>query len=169
MIELAALAPCYLCRKRFLNGDMLVTSKLGIRHKRCPGLPKQLSEKHIEETCSDWLALDGWRTLKTDPVSDRSRGKGFGELGMADRLYIRYGSHGRLCHCVYPGGCCGASVLWIEWKRKTGKAQQNQLDWIAAERARGGLVWLAGADFPAVIEEFQAFYRKSGLLRNGSL
>ena len=79
---------------------------------------KPLSEYHIAKTCSDWLALDNWRRLNTNPVSDtatiqairgsiakccgsggippwlqdclRGRGKGFGELGMADDLYIRY-------------------------------------------------------------------------------
>jgi hypothetical protein len=36
------------------------------------------------------LVQDGWRALKTSPVSRRARGVGFGELGMADYLYIRY-------------------------------------------------------------------------------
>jgi hypothetical protein len=37
-------------------------------------------ETVIEAECCKLLAQDGWRILKTDPVSDRGRGKGFGEL-----------------------------------------------------------------------------------------
>jgi len=124
--------------------------------------PAQL-EKDLERTCSDFLAWDGWRTLKTDPVSRREWGKGFGEKGMADRLYIRY----------WPTQTCGglAQVLWIEWKRMwpgrkvATKAQANQLDWILAERARGALVLLAGVDFEATFEAFKAWYAASGLQR----
>ena len=38
----------------------------------------------------EYLQLDGWRPIRTDPVSDRARGKGFGELGMPDYLFLRY-------------------------------------------------------------------------------
>jgi len=80
----------------------------------------KISEADIQRTCSELLEWDGWRALRTDPVSDRAtvdairraimgvpelnhvrelilkvikrcvRGKGFGELGMPDHLYIRY-------------------------------------------------------------------------------
>jgi hypothetical protein len=119
----------------------------------------ELSESDIERTCTDWLVLDGWRSLKTDPVSDHSRAKGFGELGMADRLYLRYLS--RLGNVEHGS----AQVLWIEWKRKGGKAREHQKSWIVVERSRGALVLLAGEDFPASIEGFQEWYRSSWLMR----
>ena len=122
-----------------------------------------LSEADIARTCSDLLQADGWRMLITDPVSDRARGKGFGELGMADRLYIRYGwTHD-------PHFSNAAEVMWIEWKRtvrgKPTKATPHQKAWHAAERARGALTLIAGEDFPATIEGFQAWYKASGLQR----
>lgn len=126
--------------------------------------PLILTEAHIERSCTEWLELDGWRTLKTDPVSDRGRGKGFGEVGMADRLYIRYGYLFDFRHVPYQAVV--AEVLWIEWKSKRGRAASHQVNWIAAEVARGALVWLAGIDFPAgSIEAFQEHYRASGLMR----
>lgn len=130
-------------------------------------------EKEIQATCTSFLELDGWRSLRTDPVSDRSRGKGFGELGMADHLYIRYDP----CYADEPElEACG-SVMWIEWKRERGgkgkralftkaeKAKIHQKAWHAAERARGALTLIAGEDFPATIEGFTAWYAQSGLQR----
>lgn len=133
----------------------------------------KLLERDIERTCSELLELDGWRSLKTDPVSRREWGKGFGERGMADRLYIRYGvpdhSHDLYCR----DGCVCAQVMWIEWKRPRGKsatkAAQHQKDWHAAERARGALTLIAGEDFPATIEGFAEWYRNSGLMRRALL
>ena len=118
----------------------------------------KISEADIEETCSQWLELDGWRRLKTNPCSDRSRGKGFGELGMADDLYIRYkdGSQRRVFW---------ADVMWIEWKSARGQLSQHQRAWTRVERLRGALVLVAGLDFPASIEGFQDWYRVSGLMR----
>ena len=134
----------------------------------------ELAEKHIQQTCTEWLELDGWRALRTDPVSRREWGKGFGEVGMADHLYIRYGPgilpetdlHGKTFRMI--GGC--AQVLWIEYKRlnrggKPTKAANKQRDWHKAERARGALTLIAGEDFPATIEGFMSFYRQSGLMR----
>jgi hypothetical protein len=136
--------------------------------------PKPLSEAHIQNTCTQLLELDGWRALRTDPVSRREWGKGFGELGMADHLYIRYGELG-------PGNhtpdviAAGAEVMWIEFKRLKREnrggganyttASQHQKDWHARERARGALTLIAGEDFPASIEGFHAWYRESGLMR----
>ena len=120
-----------------------------------------ISEAHIERTCTDWLALDGWRHLKTDPVSRREWGKGFGELGMADGLYIRYRRISLDQITLEPL----VELTWIEWKSKRGKAKQHQKDWHAAERARGALTLIAGEDFPKTIEGFQAWYRVSGLMR----
>jgi hypothetical protein len=122
------------------------------------------TEKHIEQTCSVWLELDGWRTLKTDPVSRKEWGKGFGELGMADRLYIRYDPARR----IFPATSCEripVALIWIEWKSRRGTPSVKQLDWHAAERARGALTLIAGRDFERTIEGFMAFYRESGLMR----
>jgi hypothetical protein len=139
------------------------------------------SEAGIQQTCSDWLALDGWRRLRTNPVSNRSRGAGFGELGMADDLYIRYHLRETITaintDLGHPVFAPFAEVAWIEWKRERGgtgkrglytkaeKAKIHQRAWIAAEKARGALVLLAGEDFPANIEGFQQYYRSSGLMR----
>lgn len=132
-----------------------------------------LSESHIEQTCTAWLELDGWRSLKTDPVSRREWGKGFGELGMADRLYIRY----RDIFAVADMTACKrllpaladletlAQVLWIEWKTPTGAVKPHQADWHHAERNRGAMTLIAGMNFPASIEGFQNWYRESGLMR----
>lgn len=122
---------------------------------------RRLSEADLERYGTDLLALDGWRTLKTDPVSDKSRGKGFGEKGMADRLYLRYGY---LPSTRYEGLAL-AEVLWIEWKRRGGRAEPHQQAWHAVERARGALVLLAGDHFEASPEGFLAWYRASGLMR----
>lgn len=120
-----------------------------------------LAEANIERTCTDWLALDGWRGLKTTPVSNRGRACGFGELGMTDYIYIRY---------EYEGSGNGpsrayAQVMWCEWKRKGKKSQAHQIAWQQAERARGALVIAAGEHFPQSIEGFQTWYRASGLMR----
>lgn len=137
---------------------------------------KLLTEAQIEKTCTEYLAWDGWRALKTDPVSRREWGKGFGELGMADYLYIRYDLamylHLSAIAAVktsnpgspHPYGVM-AEVLWIEWKRKGGKTKLHQDAWHALERQRGALTLIAGVDFEASIEGFQAWYKTSGLKR----
>jgi len=123
--------------------------------------PLGLTEKHLAEACSQVLELDGWRRLRTDPVSRREWGKGFGELGMADDLYIRYNDVFR--NCV-------AEVMWIEWKRLRGKkatkAAQHQKDWHVLERKRGAVTLIAGENFIATFDGFLAWYRASGLMRN---
>lgn len=124
-----------------------------------------LKESDIARTCSDLLIADGWRMLITDPVSDKARGKGFGELGMADRLYIRYGQ--RANRGVVQGE--EDVVMWIEWKRivkgRATKATTHQREWHRAERARGAFTLIAGEDFPADIDGFIAWYKASGLQR----
>lgn len=166
--------------------------------------PRIMRERDIQIACTGYLELDGWRALRTDPVSDRAtveqirrairshpdylkldpligkkvRGKGFGELGMADHLYVRYqpihsqihrdGPHPDRAHAfgwwqsVAP---CQAEVLWIEWKSAKGKPKPHQLAWHTAERARGALTLVAGVDFPASIEGFILWYEQSGLNR----
>lgn len=130
-----------------------------------------LTEAHIQQACSSYLELDGWRALRTDPTSDRARGKGFGEVGMADHLYIRYLTNWRMLldnghRVTLPAGYGFAQIIWVEYKSASGKLKPAQLQWAAAERARGAMVWLATRDFPPTIEGFQNFYRASGLARN---
>jgi hypothetical protein len=112
-------------------------------------------ESLIEAECCKLLEEDGWRILKTDPVSDRGRGKGFGEAGMADSLAIRYGRQ--------PA----AEILWIEWKAPGGRVKKHQTSWHARERARGAMTAIAGVDFPASVQGFKAWYAASGLQRAG--
>lgn len=124
----------------------------------------RITEAQIQKAIVDFLALDGWRCIVTDPPW--MRGLGVTERGIPDNLFIRY--------------CCGpnalltdvddirradAQVLWLEAKRKGGKAGEHQKAWHARERARGALVWCAGEDFEATIEAFRAHYIKSGLAR----
>jgi hypothetical protein len=127
-----------------------------------------LSEAHIQCQITDFLALDGWRRLKTDPCSDRARGKGFGEKGMCDVLYIRYeerdGNGG-----LTPLANSHAQVLWIEHKKVGGKVSAHQEAWHRAERARGALVVVATKDFEPSLDGFLLWYRRSGLLRRDGL
>lgn len=129
------------------------------------------SEAELEQTCTNILTQDGWRYLKTDPVSRRAHGKGFGELGMADGLYIRY-SVGRWPETPADDICATshAQIMWIEWKRRTEtgadtKAAEHQKAWHRDERAKGALTLIAGEDFPATIEGFCDWYQRSGLMR----
>ena len=128
----------------------------------------KLLEKHIEAACTQLLAHDGWRSLKTDPVSDRKRGKGFGELGMADRLYIRYGPSPRDIQRGFTVANWlpeDVELMWIEWKRPGGIVADHQLEWHRLERKRGAMTLIAGEDFPATIEGFWDWYRHSGFSR----
>jgi hypothetical protein len=136
--------------------------------------PAPILEKDIQRTCTEFLEWDGWRSLRTSPVSNRARATGFGEPGMADCLYIRYEWTKPLAE-----GDLGArlsEVMWIEWKRllpsKHGKtwgratrAAIHQKGWHVLERKRGALTLIAGEDFPATIEGFRDWYAKSGLQR----
>ncbi len=132
-----------------------------------------LKESDIARTVRDFLAAQGWRVIVTDPVSDRSRGKGFGEIGMADLLVLRYRPWPVEWHDEngwHPKVQCQAEVIWLELKRidakgRTTKATPAQKLWHQAERARGALVWVAGEDFEASIEGFCNFYKASGLMR----
>ncbi len=121
--------------------------------------PLTLSEAHIQRSCDDWLALDGWRAIITDPP--QLRGLGVTEPGICDRLYIRY----ELQTLPPTREKAAAQVLWVEYKKKGGKAGQHQKDWHYIERMVGALVWVAGADFEPSIEAFQRHYRASGLMR----
>lgn len=123
----------------------------------------RLLEKHIEQTCSEWLALDRWYWLKTDPVSDHARGKGFGEPGMTDGQYRRAPEISITAGIPEEAAC--VELMWIEWKAPKGKHAQHQRAWQEREKRRGFLVLRAGVDFPKTIEGFMAWYRESGLMR----
>ncbi len=138
-----------------------------LSHHEGRGLP--ITESMIQQTCTQMLEWDGWRALRTSPVSNKARGVGFGEPGMADHLYIRYIPRNQ-SHppSNVPSGV--AEVMWIEWKRleKNGKptqAAQHQKEWHTLERKRGALVLVAGEDFQASIEGFREWYKTSGLMR----
>ena len=127
-----------------------------------------VSEAQVEETCTQFLALDGWIALVTDPK--QLRGLGVTEPGIADRQYRRYSgplpeSESNTTAQIWSW----AQLMFIEWKRvKNGKATKTsakQDAWHALERSRGFLTLRAGIDFPATIEGFQKFYRASGLMR----
>lgn len=133
----------------------------------------RILERDIQNACTGYLELDGWRALRTDPVSDRRRGKGFGELGMADHLYVRYCYSAENCTAgtgspsswEVKARTLHSEVMWIEWKRPKNRASQHQKDWHAAERSRGALTLIAGEDFPASVAGFIRWYEQSGLNR----
>lgn len=122
----------------------------------------RLTEAHVQQTVTEFLVSDGWRAIRTDPVSDRKRGKGFGELGMPDYLYIRY------LDPVDPGDpeyeeeddLPWAEVLWIEFKRPGQHPTKEQFAWHEAERARGALVLVIDD-----INFFVAWYKRSEMAR----
>lgn len=118
--------------------------------------PCSSSEADIQAECVKFMQEDGWRALRTDPVSDKSRGKGFGELGMADYLFLR-------ADYQKPFGV--GQALWVEFKARRGEVAKHQTDWHAKERARGFMTWIASVDFPASVKGFRERYAASGLMR----
>lgn len=112
-------------------------------------------ESLIQEECVKFMQEDGWRALRTDPVSDKSRAKGFGEVGMADYLFLRQPHP----HVSFD------QILWVEFKSRKGCPSKHQTAWHAMERARGFRTWIASVDFPASVDGFRAHYEASGLMR----
>jgi hypothetical protein len=144
---------------------------------RPPGA-RPLLESQIQQQCAHWLALDGWRALKTDPCSDRGRAKGFGELGMADHLFLRpmeapveLNRRAQKIGRTQPFPAAGmpqaafGQILWVEFKRPGTSATEHQLTWHFAERVRGFLTAIAGVDFAPTFEGFTLWYYSSGLLQ----
>lgn len=133
------------------------------------------TEAHIQQTVTEFLQFDGWRAIRTDPVSDRERGKGFGEKGMPDHLYVRYNLLGAYLNLPCAIGSRlsissrrgtpsqWAEVLWIEFKRPGEKPRPHQLDWHEAERKRGALVLVVDD-----IDQFISWYKGSGLERRNA-
>jgi hypothetical protein len=128
-----------------------------------------LLESHVQQTVTEFLQLDGWRAIRTDPVSDRKRGKGFGEIGMPDHLYIRYGvaavmpESGHISDTTFRMVGAACQVIWIEFKAPGKAAKPHQLTWHEAESDRGALVMVVDD-----IDGFIAWYKASGLQRRRS-
>lgn len=117
---------------------------------------EDMLEAPIEAECTKILEARGWRALKTDPVRSRSRGKGFGEPGMADHLYLNYGRG-----AAEDGS--DDKVLWVEFKRSLGgRVSKTQLAWHEKERARGARTGMAGVDFAPTVEGFTRWIDEQG-------
>jgi len=123
----------------------------------------RITEAHVQKAVTDLLVLDGWRAIRTDPVSDRGRGKGFGELGMPDYLYVRYinpTSHKRLFGMTEAEVRSEWDGMWVEFKAPNKTPEPHQRIWHARELARGALVLVVDS-----IDSFMDWYRQSGLAR----
>lgn len=128
---------------------------------------KPLREADIVSACVDFLLLDYWRPIKMEPVSNRAWGKGTGEIGQPDYLFLRYTP---TVVVVPPKVMAQADVLWVEFKRpKDGRVSPEQKSWHLLERARGALVWVATQDFEPTVDGFMEHYRRSGLLMREGL
>lgn len=138
---------------------------LKLKSQLRPPKPLRVPEANIEQTCTQLLEWDSWRSMKMEENFSERKKKRTGEPGMCDRFYIRYGLHPR--GVVNPGGAyhSWAEHIWIEWKALDGKPSATQAWWQEREKERGALVLCAGIDFPASIEGFREWYRKSGLMR----
>jgi hypothetical protein len=124
-----------------------------------------IPEKNVQETVRDFMELDGWRAIRTDPVSDRARGKGFGEVGMPDYLFIRYwAGYEPTTNARIPENEADlrteAQVLWIEFKRKSKLPTVTQMQWHITEINRGALVKVVDD-----IDDYILWYKDSGLCR----
>ena len=162
--------------------DNWTEEDVAARNREVFGLPAapvetpaaDVPESLIEAECTKILEEDGWRALRTDPVSDRGRGNGFGEVGMGDHLYIRYRGF-RALRCRFdrlvasPWTQAQTEVAWIEFKRPGEKAKKHQRQWHERERARGALTLIAGEDFYASVAGFRVWYAASGLQRRKDL
>lgn len=152
-----------------------------------PEKSPRILESHMQQTVVEFLQLDGWRAFRTDPVSDGAtvakirqailgcpalnhvrelifslikrcvRGKGFGEVGMPDYLFIRYLDPADFEENEKKRW---AEVLWIEFKRPGQKPKPDQNLWHATETARGALVMVVDD-----IDTFKDWYIASGLNR----
>jgi hypothetical protein len=125
----------------------------------------KISETDVQQAVVLMLELDGWRAIRTDPVSDRSRGKGFGEVGMPDYLFVRY-EFAHYCINALPPGCLiakgnWAQVLWIEFKAPGKKQADHQILWALKEKDRGAPVLTVSS-----VGDFREWYATSGLMRH---
>lgn len=119
----------------------------------------RVTEADVQRAVVDMLAADGWRSIRTDPVSDRSRGKGFGEIGMPDYLFVRYDWDQRTRSGAARQTL--SEVMWIEFKAPDKYETKSQRDWHIKERTRGGFVLVVSG-----VDDFREWYKTSGLMRN---
>jgi len=127
-------------------------------------------EAPIQAECVRILESDGWRPFRTEAIADRSRGRGVGEIGQADYIFIRYGSG--TVEPWKPLGllATGCDVIHIEFKRRRGGViSKAQREWHTRERARGALTLIAGEDFDSSVQGFTRYYKASGLCRRADL
>lgn len=119
-----------------------------------------VTEAHVVEACVAYLQLDSWRALKQEPISRREWGKGSGEMGMPDWLFLRYQFPFHSDWPDIPEMRVVVEGLWVEFKRPGGKPKPHQVTWAEAERGRGALVWVVDS-----FEALKALYGASGLAR----
>ena len=111
----------------------------------------KLSEANITDQVRGFLEHRGWRAIRLNRSLVQMPFGGavqFGECGMPDFQFVRYVGTGR--------APCLSLTLWVEFKATgikarcrcaTKKPRQrctacDQAKWRAAERARGGVVWV---------------------------
>jgi hypothetical protein len=124
----------------------------------------KISETDVQQAVVLMLELDGWRSLRTDPVSNRARATGFGEVGMPDYLFIRYKDLGleiSLEGCSTDSLTSLAQVLWVEFKAPGKKLKPHQIRWVLDEARLGALVMTCDE-----VDEFREWYKTSGLMRH---
>lgn len=122
-------------------------------------MPRNRPERDLAKACTQLLEYDGWRSLALEPMARRDLGKGFGEPGMADYLYIRYESD----HAGWLPA--SAQILWVEFKSPRGRVTKTQRLWHDVERKRGALTAIATVDFGPTVEGFERWYFTTGLAR----
>lgn len=122
-------------------------------------MPRNHPERDLAKACTELLQLDGFRAIPMEPISRREWGKGFGEIGMADYLYIRYEPVSLIVKNAK------AEVVWVEYKSPRGKPTRAQLLWHDAERKRGAVTAIATVNFAPTIEDFFIWYCAAGLNR----
>lgn len=121
----------------------------------------KISEADVQQAVVTMLELDGWRSIRTDPVSNRGRGKGFGEPGMPDYLFIRYLYRETGWECLETTSAAATQILWVEFKAAGKKRKLHQTTWHDRERARGALVMTFDS-----VDAAREWYKTSGLMRN---
>lgn len=104
--------------------------------------PAALLEREVTAQIRDFLKAKGWRPIRMQRTVMPGQFQ-TGEPGIPDFLFIRYMGYGK------------GTLLWIELKRPGGKLREQQVEWIAKERQRGGTVWIVDSFDP-----FAALYQE---------
>lgn len=131
-------------------------------------------ESHIETAIVQAMVLDGWRPFKMQYSFDQVKKLTLGEPGMCDHLFLRYRAGEKLTpvSILRSRVTLLDEVLWWEFKRvksrpgrrdKATGLDPDQVQWIAAEKAKGAMVWVAGIDHEADIAGAALHYLGSGL------